>query len=178
MHNITKNEIIMASKIPLSSEDIEKLLDGKTRIMSYKQLMKHKNINEVLEPFGSVVILLESRDNFGHWLCLIKRGDTIEFFDPYGIKPDNQRAFIPAAYKKQHYPEKYLVKLLLNSRYKIRYSEFKLQDINDSEISTCGRWCCMRIIFKDLDEYQFKKLFTGKSLKPDLLVTYATMLLK
>lgn len=177
MHEITKNEIILASKIPLSSDDIERMLKGKTRIISYKQLMKKNNINEVLEPFGSCVILYETKDAFGHWICLLKRGNIIEQFDSYGYIPDNQRKFIPEAYKKMHYPEKYLVKLLLDSGYKIRYSEFKLQDANDENVASCGRWVVMRILFKDLDEYQFKNLFTGKSLKPDLLVTYATMLL-
>ncbi len=177
MHEITKNEIILASKIPLSSDDIERMLKGKTRIISYKQLMKKNNINQVIEPFGSAVILYEIKDNFGHWICLIKRGDIIEQFDPYGYKPDNQRKFIPKAYKQMYYPDKHLVKLLLNSGYKIRYNHFELQDRNNHNMSTCGRWCVLRIIFKDLDEYEFKKLFTGKSLKPDLLATYATMLL-
>ena len=178
MHQITKNEIIMASKIPLSSEDIERMLDGKTRILSYKQLMKKNNINEVLKPFDSCVILYETKDNFGHWVCLLKRGDTVEWFDSYGFKPDDERKFIPEAYKKMHYPEKYLVKLLLDSGYKIRYSEFKLQDGNDESVATCGRFVVLRILFKGLDEYQFNDLMKSRGgLNSDLKATVATMLL-
>ncbi len=169
------NQVIMTSKIPLSSEDIERMLDGKTRIMSYRQLMKKKNLKQVLEPFGSAVILYETKDAFGHWVALIKRGDTVEFFDPYGYKPDDQRKFIPAAYKKQHYPEKHLVKLLLDSGYKIRYNHFELQDRNKHDMSTCGRWVVLRILLKDLDEHQFKQIMTSKKMKPDYKATIATM---
>lgn len=166
-------EVTKLSKIPLSSDDISKMLNGKTRIINYKQFMERDNIDQVLKPFGSCVILYETSDNFGHWCAIIKRGDNVEWFDSYSYKPDEERKFIPKRYLK-NYPFKHLVKLLLESPYKIRYNNYELQDRDNKYSATCGRWVVARILLKDLDEHQFAKLFTGKGINPDLLVTVFT----
>lgn len=43
--------------LPLSSEDIKKLLNGKTKIILYPDLKKYKDIDSLLYPYNNVVIL-------------------------------------------------------------------------------------------------------------------------
>lgn len=140
--------------------------------------MKRSTLDEVLKPFGSCVILYETADNWGHWILLIRRGNVVELFDPYGYKPDEQRKFIPRTYLKKNYPHKHLVKLLLDSRYTIHYNNFELQDRNNKNVATCGRHVVMRALCKELDENQYAKLITEGIDNPDLFVTLCTMGLK
>ena len=63
--------------IPLSGTQIYKTLRGKTKIMRYKDLLKYNNIDNVLKPFGNVVLLYESKPRMGHWVVIIKQKTTL-----------------------------------------------------------------------------------------------------
>jgi hypothetical protein len=71
------------ANIPLSGKDILNMLEGKTKILIYPNLHKYNNINELLHPYGSCVILYMTKRNYGHWTCLVDHNDRIEFYDPY-----------------------------------------------------------------------------------------------
>ena len=159
----------------LSSVDISSLLGDKVRVLTYKQLRDFDNIYDVLKPYGNAVLLYETSKNWGHWVCLFKdpKSNIIEHFDSYGIRPDDEIKFVPKYFRKiggEDLP--HLTALLYKSNAPIRYNHHKLQSSRRG-VSTCGRWCVLRLIFKDLDENNFKKLFDGKGDK-DKYVTILT----
>ena len=104
-------------EISLSNYDIFDLLNKKIRILTYPELIKYKNINDVLYPNGCFILLYMAKPNYGHWCCVIKHHDNIEFFNPYGDGlPDDELSNIPAHFRKisnQSYP--HLTWLLYNS---------------------------------------------------------------
>ena len=125
-------------------------------------------------------MLYMSKPNYGHWICVIKHLDRIEFFDPYGEPnlPDEELKLINDDVKNitnQNYP--YLSKLLYNSNYPIEYNNYPFQEHN-LDIKTCGRHCIVRILFKNLllDEYYnlMSWLSINSGLNYDQLVTYIT----
>ena len=78
-------------RTPLGDNDISNYLDGKTKIVKYNEIPNYKNILELLSPFNNVVILLETQQDFGHWICIKRIGNMISFFDSYGDFPDQQK---------------------------------------------------------------------------------------
>lgn len=142
--------------IPLSEQDIIKYLGTGTPIYKYNELMLCKDIYELFGNAGYCIILIETKPNFGHWVCLRKNtryGWTfISFFDSYGGFPDKQKRYIGQTFlhsSNQHYNK--LCELLYfascdeKRRTIVEFSETAFQNINDSNLSTCGHWCCVFI---------------------------------
>jgi hypothetical protein len=173
-----------ASK-PMTSIDILQRLDGKTNIVLYRDLYKYSNIEQLLYPHGSFILLYESSPNSGHWVAILKSYSCnniplIEFFDPYGCFPDSQQQYINKSFLSvsgQKY--KKLTELLLNSNpnYLISFNHHKFQML-DNNIATCGRWCMLRILLKDICLQDFINLVEKKSLgyglSKDRFVTLVT----
>lgn len=160
-------------KIALSDKQVLKLVHGKANIVLYPELIYYDNIDQILGRYGACFLLFESKPNYGHWTCLIRRGNTIEFFDPYSGYPDDNLKFVPEEFKhKSNQDKPYLSMLLLNSPYKLEYNEFDFQNKKQG-VNTCGRWCAMRILFKYLTIEEFASLFLNKN--GDKMVTYLTM---
>lgn len=158
----------------LSNKDISKMLDGKCNIIVYPALHKYKNLDEILVPYGSCVILYENKKQYGHWCCVNKLDQhNVEFFDSYGMMPDDEIKFIPEHFRKisnQDYT--HLTALLLQSSYQIHYNDYKLQK-HKNDVKTCGRWCVTRCLNKHLTTDEFGQLFEGKD--GDRIVTIYTM---
>lgn len=163
----------------LSSQDIWNALGGNCNILTYPQLMKVNDIMQVLNK--PLILLYMTHERFGHWCCLIKHNDRIEFFDSYGIIIDDQLKKIDEIFRiksGQNYP--HLLKLLYNSGYKIEYNHIPLQKKYKSKIetvATCGRHCICRIWFKDLklkDYIKFIKKNIKKGIDADDIVVFLT----
>lgn len=157
----------------LSNGDINKLLDGKCNIMSYDQLSKYDNIDSAMGKYGALILLYQTKQNYGHWCCVFKRNNnTIEFFDPYGLFPDDELEFVPKNMRKvlnEDYP--HLTWLLYNSGYKkIDYNSKQLQKFK-GDVNTCGRHCAVRIMLRNLPIDEYIK-FLGKD--PDKKVLELT----
>ena len=91
-----------------------------------------------------------SQPRYGHWCTLFKRGNILEFFNPYGGYPDNTLNFITKKFRdssNQNYT--YLSKLLLECPYELEYNEHKFQKMNINT-KTCGRHCAIRLYFREL----------------------------
>jgi hypothetical protein len=163
------------TSIPFSGSDIISALDGEVKIMKYRDIKNYNNIDEVLLPYNKVVLLYEIKPKYGHWCCLFKNNNTIEFFDPYGMKIDKQLDFINDNFKKesnQDYP--YLSRLLLKSPYKLTYNDKKLQEKKE-DVSSCGRHCCIRLILGHIPIKKYQELMESKGGdNPDNKVTYLT----
>jgi len=162
--------------ISLSNNDI-KILVPDCVIMLYKDLSKFNNINELFNISNNVVILYETKLNYGHWCCIINRINNYEVFDSYGLFPDEELKFIDKLFRTKNnmrYP--YLSYLLLDTNKPIEYNKDQLQQYKKG-VNTCGRFVCERIIKKkmNIDEFvKYYKSFKDISFNPDDVVTLET----
>jgi len=134
--------------------------------------LKDKNIDTVRLP---CIVLYLNTKSYGHYTCLFKNREGINFFDSYGYSPDKEFEF---ADKKLNYKGKpYMCRLLRDFRGTVIYNEVPLQS-SDKKVATCGRWCAVRIRYKELTQDEFvkfvKSLSNRLNLTPDELVTVMT----
>ena len=144
----------------------------------YSNIQRHKTIDSVFDSSltNKLALLYESRPGQGHWILLMrdKRKNTIYFFDSYGeCRPDD----LVDTMSKNMYSQKYLVKLLLKSDYKVDYNNHKYQRYGAS-IQTCGRHCIVRSRYPQLDTDQYyemmKHIRENTRLSYDRIVTILT----
>ena len=103
---------------------------------------------------------IEDSYNHGHWVCLLRYGDTIEFFNSYGGKWDTDWRFIKRMMRMilgQNTNE--LTRLMNQAQkdgWKTIWNKTRFQKL-DGAVQTCGRWCVFRIetmkIGYNLDEF-------------------------
>jgi hypothetical protein len=141
----------------LSGNDIKDYL-GRVKIVPYSYIKTYADIDDLLEPFDKVVILYKTADDYGHWCCIFRVGNMIEFFCSYGIMIDDQLAYnknkkFKIQNEQDHF---YLTRLLAEAPEKVSYNHYKFQKFGD-HITTCGRWCILRLLNTDLTLKQFHK---------------------
>lgn len=149
----------------LTNHEIEKIAGTRVPVLTHHMLNKYRTIEEVFQGSTAVMLLYEYEDKMGHWTCLIKHPDSIEFFDPYGEKPDQQKAYIP----KNRWTINKLSHLLYDAAtrgWTIEYNEVKLQSLAKG-INTCGRWIAIRIRYRSIDLNSFQKIFQELSKPKD-----------
>ena len=153
------------------------LVEGKTKIISYSDLSKYSSIEEALDPHGSLIILYETKENFGHWVSLFVVDDcTLEFFDPYAYAIDDELAMVPEYFREesgQDYP--HLTQLIKNSAKfsRVIYNQEKLQKLK-KDVNTCGRWAGIRTQMRAVPLKVFQKLFLKQKFDPDWYVCALT----
>ena len=129
---------------PLSDDDLRRVLGDDLKILKYSDLDNYNDLDELLpNPVDYCIILYEERLNSGHWVCLCKYDGIIEYFDPYGFKPDRPLKWISMKKRRmldQDTPD--LTHLLGRERY--ISNSVKYQDPDDF-VNTCGSHCCHRI---------------------------------
>jgi hypothetical protein len=167
------NVIDYYKAIPLTGEQVLKLVNNNANLVLYSDLHKYDNVDDVLGQHGACFILFEWKKGVGHWCCLCLRGKTLYFFNSYSGYPDDSLKKISKDFRdksNQDFP--YLSKLLYDSPYRLGYNEFKFQG-KGGTVMTCGRWCALFILLKDVPLNKFAKLF--KSKYGDDIVTALTM---
>jgi hypothetical protein len=132
-------------------------------IKTYPELENIKNIEELLPENHSYFILLYlDTPNSGHWTCLKRFNNDINYFCSYGTYPDKQMNWYGKELRKQLGEDKlYLTKLLNKTDLKVNYNDIEYQNDDNLDIVTCGRHCINFIKSKkDLKEYykMMKKL--------------------
>lgn len=165
-----KRKIKKLKAIALSDSDVMKLVEHKARVLTYGMLREYSTLDEVLGKHNAIFLLYETKPDYGHWTAVFRRTDengqltnTIEFFDPYGIFPDNELEWVPDNFKEisgQNYPM--LSALLYESPYNLTYNDHKFQKHGEG-INTCGRWSALRIVFKDIPLEMFADKFLHKN---------------
>ena len=155
----------------LTQNDIYRVAHSYYPLLTHRSLSRLQSITQLFK-FGAVLLLYETRDRIGHWTCVIfhRKRKTIEFFDSYGLRPNEQKEYMP----KSMWQSAYLSKLLF--RFKIRhpdwtieYNELPLQSW-DSRIATCGRWVGVRLYYRETPLTRFQNFFSSHRNK-DLLIT-------
>jgi len=122
------------------------------KVMKYSELANFQDINDLLSDKNDYrIILTETKPNVGHWCALLKYGDTLEWFDPYGGKsgvPDGELHFISLAMRSMLGQLRPLLSNLLKTKrptQQVVYNKDKLQSLNEM-VSTCGKWCICRVM--------------------------------
>lgn len=116
----------------------------------------------------------------GHWTCLFINRTTglIEFFDPYGYYPDEERHFIPGNIWEKPYLTKLLYRSSLDKNAKIEFNEYDYQGREDFNVSTCGRYVGIRVLLKNLTNKQFHNLFYSTNKKENNFnITFITFMI-
>lgn len=163
-------------KIELTENDILNILDGKVNVIAYSDLFTYRNIDEALGPYNALIVLYQVQShNEGHWSLLYRENNTLHFFDPLGIEMDKEILFISNFFTLDNKGERvpHLSYLVNKSGYKVISNTTKYQK-NSKHINTCGRWCCVRLKFRYLNEEQFKTLW--QNIPADKEVTELTIL--
>ena len=122
---------------PLSNKKIIKELGPPSEdVLLYRDLHKFDSIEELFLEDNLRIILIESKKNYGHWVSLIKNGDTYIYFDSYGKSPDHWVQVFKGFYRNLLGEDVAEFKRLSRGR-KLIYNKIKFQGKNSS---TCGRW--------------------------------------
>lgn len=152
--------------------------ESKDKIMKYSELEDYKTIDELIpEKDDYRIILLESEPRVGHWVCLIRKDNILEFFDSYGKTHKGELKYIPKFMNKLlNQPDNYLTRIMKSSPNPI-FSTLKLQRENNA-VATCGRHVIARILCSkagyDLNDYQklIKKQSKEREMPPDILICH------
>ena len=136
----------------LSDADLKQLLGNDMRIIKYSQLSDYKSIQQLLpnETFDHIILLVELLENVGHYECIVRVGQSIFFFDSYGVRPDKALLFAKKQFRRELGQKWPLLSYLLNKaedeNFNVMFSTFPYQK-KDNYISTCGRWCALFIYY-------------------------------
>ena len=175
---------IMESKISysFSDSDIKSFFKPGLKFMyKYSDLQNMDTIDNLFASCNFAVILIETKFNVGHWVCVMKYQDgTIEQFDSYGGKIDNELKYISHGQRKLLHEicgtnGFRLTELLNEYPGQVVFNHYRFQKL-ENNIKTCGRWCVMRLLFflngYDIDDFttEFKFLRGLYRLKNDQLV--------
>jgi hypothetical protein len=158
-------------EVSLSGLDIQNQVN--CNIIKYSDIPNYNNIDDLLIN-DKCVILYETKENYGHWTCIYKHGNTLAFFDSYGNNFNEQTKFIPTQLnKKLKNNHKNLIKLLYKSPYNVEFNEYPLQKLEEG-VNTCGRWVIVRLQNPYVSVNEFHKLFVNKLMTPDEIIVKLT----
>tara|TARA_R110000782_G_scaffold1484_1_gene5735 strand:+ start:685 stop:1251 length:567 start_codon:yes stop_codon:yes gene_type:complete len=146
--DIQKKELDCRSMEYMSDGDLERYFPNNPDthpIMKYSELADVTDIYNILPKDGTFkIILIESRQNVGHWTALCRTKDQIIYFDSYSNKPDGQLRYITSFWRKMlGQDDTYLTKLLKNVKDReVVWSNNRFQSLKKGT-GTCGRWCLL-----------------------------------
>jgi hypothetical protein len=148
-NNVSLEQAKQIQYEPMDDTDIRYYFPD-ARIVSYSELSNYETIDDLLpKDLDYVFLLYEEKPNYGHWVLLSKYNDLIEYFDSYGGSIDEPLSWVPLEQRKIIGVGKpYLTNFLKNTNdndYGLIYNAYDFQDETDNKISTCGRWCCLRL---------------------------------
>jgi hypothetical protein len=150
--------------LPLGDADIRgRLFDKSVKIIVYEDLANYKNIQQLLPRSKDAVIMLYQRkENYGHWVAILRNKNNIVFFDPYGCRPDKQLLWTPKYLREQLNQKTPHLSHLLNScledGFKVSFNQTAYQK-DENAVNTCGRHCVsvvnywMRSVNPSLSDY-------------------------
>jgi hypothetical protein len=135
---------------PMTDLDLEQYTGVKPEdIIKYSQLKNYASITDLLPKDKSFrIILIEDKYNSGHFVAILRYGDTIEFWNSYAGKPDDDWKFINRMIRAilgENSNE--LTRLFKNAEdlgFKTTHNTTRVQKLSNN-IQTCGRWCVLRI---------------------------------
>lgn len=160
---------------PLSDADIRKILGNNIKIITYPQLKYMKSINECFDNQGRCILLfLTNSPTEGHWCCMLRKKKGIEFFDPYGEAPEEQKDGVPRGQLEALDQTKpYLTALMRSSGLPVFYNTHKFQR-ESASINTCGRHCVVRCLYAPYSIQKYASIIKKSGMSPDDFVSGLT----
>jgi len=173
------DEAARLSRVPLSMDAIRRAMPG--CIVCMYDDIPNMPLNEWLEtvPDKSAIILYRWSGEYGHYIaaCLQSCGD-IQLFDSTATGPDDLRRLQTEEKAAGLGQERR--RLLADIRQMTGAGAF-YQDrpVQEKGAETCGRWCALRVVFRDFSEDDFTDAFNNLSVKLnipiDILATLVTI---
>lgn len=164
-------------KIDLTGDEILSVVGDVAKLVIYKDLLNYNSIIDVFGAKNAIVLLFPVESNtVGHYIALLKNNNnkTITHFDSYGLNASQEIGYTTNIYVKQR-----LLNILYTDIQKqgwqVKFNTYKFQQFS-SNISTCGRWSTVKILFSYLDDKEFAKLFYNQKYTPDEFVTLITFI--
>jgi hypothetical protein len=153
-------------KYSISDKDIQDAI-GVKPFLYYPDLQKIKSADELFDKHGRACVLyLTTSLQHGHWTCLMKRKNTIEYWDSYGgYAPDGERSWLTQKeLVNLHQDQPLLSKLLKKSKYITTYNPYPYQS-HSPQTNTCGKHCITRLYYTHLTEPEYRKMIkeSGKT---------------
>jgi len=160
---------------PLSDGDIKKILGADTSILTYPMLKDLTHIDQCFDRKGRCILLfLTTSPTEGHWVCMLRRKDRIEFFDPYGETPEAMKEDMPLSLLNQlDQRQPYLTNLLRESGMPVYYNTHAFQQ-DKARINTCGRHCVVRCLFAPYSIEKYNAAIKKSGLSADDFVAAKT----
>jgi hypothetical protein len=147
---VSKKENPVVDKIihePMDDGDIRAYFP-KARVMRYSELADYDSIEQLLPAAKSHVFLLyQHRPNDGHFVCIMRYGNTIEFFCSYGSKIDAPLKWTALKDRIALGEGKPWLSMLLRKagkRFNAIHNPVAFQSKRQG-VATCGAYCVMRI---------------------------------
>jgi hypothetical protein len=146
--------------IPMSDLDIKHYIDKPT--VKYSELSRYNTIEELLpNDKDCFIMLVEHTLNNGHWVCLLRYNDIIEFFDSYGKPPSYSLKYTTKTENKKLGQDKNYLDFLLNgTKKKVIYNNIDYQK-GKMDINSCGAHCvfrCLQMLNNNLNLVNYNKL--------------------
>ena len=157
---------------PLSSSFIK----SKVPFVNFVPYVKIKDmtLQEILGRNNIAVILYLTERHSGHYVTLIKNGNQLYYFNPYGLDVDTDLNIVKSSRRKalnENMP--YLLIKIRDSGLKCDYNHIQLQEFSPY-VETCGYWAIVRSLNRNMTNDQFVKEILQESkrtnLTPDELV--------
>ena len=137
----------------LSDTDIRHILGQDTKIVEFKDMDNYESVYDLLpKEKDFVIILIEQKDNSGHWVLLLRDKNRIEQFDSYGCTLESELNFVSAAMNRmlgQSKKEFHDIMKTVDEEDEIVFNKARLQS-EDPSIATCGRHVCLRALMHNL----------------------------
>ena len=157
---------------PLSDAVIRAALGNDVKIFTYPELNQLRHIDQCFDTKGRCILLyLTVSNSAGHWVCMLKKGSTIEYFDSYGEPPEQPLTELPTSKLQQlGQTDSTLMMLFKASGYKVYYNTFPFQQ-DRAGVATCGRHCVARLLYAPKSLEQYYSIVKSSGLTPDNFVS-------
>lgn len=137
----------------INIDDLKALVGDTCNVVSDRDL----TINDVFSTIKDkaiIILLLKDKSQHGHYVAISidNRKECINFYDPYGLHVEILSALAGGEITN------FLFELQTAlPRYKLDINMRKMQKMNE-KVSTCGRFCVLRVMCKNLSNNQFNDL--------------------
>lgn len=165
------SELKTAKAYPLSDQDIRNVL-GDVGFVLYPDLEDMEHIDECFDNMGRCILFCPNASpTSGHYTCMIRYKDYIEFFDPYGEKPEGFKKELSKSRLEQLDIDKpFLTRLMRESKIPVYYNTKAFQS-SSPETATCGKHCITRLLYAPYSLDKYAAIVKKSKLSPDDFVT-------
>lgn len=175
--------------IPTTPYDLFKIAGKKCNVFTYPEITKFKNYRELFKKGNSnftsnddgyifddsfCIILYLTGERNGHWTCVSRNKNGINFLDSYGDVIDDQLQHVDMNIIGQN--KKHLIKLLQKSNKPVYYNDMQIQKYSDN-IATCGRYCALYLKYNYMLVDDFVKKLIDKAKENNISVDTLVCLL-